>query len=235
MIKDTLDAFEKHFNEIVGSLIPGGTLLFGLREFGYINNISDLGTIESGVIVLVASFVLSHLVGQLSDLFTHYFFNKYDSRFNGLWKRLRQKTLSQGNDKKKRSSPGQVWFRNITKELQAEHLQAASGYDDLSESNLRSLAMSLSPKAEMLGRRFRFIELFCRYVATTLGLLSIALVNAWFIGMFCATLASAISGALVLLVSGALLFDRGLAFRRRADQTPFICASAEILTKKIDS
>ena len=98
---------------------------------------------------------------------------------------------------------------------------------DIRESDLRSLAMSVSPEAAELGRRFMFISLFCNGVGASLcGLALLSFLpgvsevgsNWWARG--------------VLVVVAGFLFWRGGQFVHRALNVPFPIALSTVLFDK---
>jgi hypothetical protein len=92
---------------------------------------------------------------------------------------------------------------------------------------LRNYAMTISPTAAEIGRRFMFLALFCYGTATASAVLCISVLAAPFLGQgTCGAMRIAV--ALALLATVYLLDKRGLTFEVRALRTPFAIACAEL-------
>ena len=84
--------------------------------------------------------------------------------------------------------------------------------------DIRSLAMSTSPEAAELGRRFMFIALFCFASGVAILILTVSY-----------TLIEGTLERLFFLIIWLLFYMRGLDFEYRALNTPFSVALAQLL------
>lgn len=200
---EILSSFEKFFNDIVGSIIPGLFLLFGLSQLGFFEKLplqkEEAFSAETLFLLIAASYITGHL---LSEIYRQRLSLARDREARapyqdtgGIEKRGEEEgEAGESNDRMDSSSVAiksnsLLIFRNWLETQIADwrdHPETRSPDEaseiprdgpqkiDLHWSELRSIAMTLSEEAKFLSRRFKFIELLCAGVSNALWGLALA-------------------------------------------------------------
>ncbi len=211
-LSDALAVLVHLFNDIVGTLLPGCFFVGGLTVLGAIplNVVTD-PVAASPWGFLLASFVAGHGLLAIHEL------------ADSLLGRFPLPSFLQVSDTDKRA--GEEAYRLFVERARAVGLLSEQDGTAVLPNNARSVAMSLSSEAAELGRRFRFIALFCfgtGWAACFLAVLGLVKGNL------------AISVGLILL--SCVMWSRGRSFTHRAHRTPFTVAVAALhkLARPVD-
>ena len=228
-VDDALETLTRFFNDLIGTVIPGAVLVFGLAvmHLGPEKILELLKTLESGVaatLALAVIFAAGHallalyfvVIESLLDLLN------VTKPFESNGAMLRQSYII---------FQKMLLLNGKVKDALGDAVSAATwSYNDL-----RSVALSISSEASSLGRRFMFIALLCNGVGTSILLM---LVDYLGCVIFAPKALFAypyvwpilIQSLLMLLVAG-VLFKQGRVFHFRAMTTPFSVAVAELAFK----
>ena len=230
---ELITALEKFFNDILGSIIPGGLFLIGLWFIGALAwlglsdlKVSDVGTL---FVLVVIAYLLGHVLDEVNRRCFSY--------------------VGKDNEKGEEDRSYHIFRVWVEKQFTSVPARAADGGDggaatpplvnpadwqDLTESDLRSVAMTLSDDAEKLSRRFKFIELCCRGTATALVVVAALAALKLLVQLGCQDPMELKLLLLVLATIGIVpfLYLRANVFRGRSDTVCFDCAVAYLLEKK---
>ncbi len=230
---DFVLSFFYFFNDLIGAIIPGIILVTGLfiihSEYPWLSEIK--GYFDSAWIAVLALFILFAIGHGLGAL--HMF---VESWVKWVWKKFNS-TL----DTKK---PAVIEVERLLEDLLKKRISKKlelSGSEDISrlglkfeKNDLRNMAMTISPIAGNLARRFMFLALLCNGVGTAIW--TIAIYAAFLFAKFPST-ATVFAGdcklfTIYLILSiliGALFFYRGNKFRATSLSSPFSVALSEVL------
>lgn len=220
---EILDALARHFNDIIGSVIPGAVLLFGLGHLGVLEKLKlpELSepTIYQLIVWIFAAFLTGHFLSEVN-------------------KSVLSRWLGKGkpSDLEKRASfvAFRSWVQNKSGAHSLSLETAPSGGGrvlQFGEHELRSMAMTLSDEAKFLSRRFKFIELLCGGTSTALILIATLTLTIELYQLICGLWVEPMKVALVIIeVCVALpLYKRASHFRGISGRVCFDCVMAEIL------
>ncbi|WP_413740301.1 hypothetical protein ACL2XQ_09590 [Sodalis sp. RH14] len=221
-VDDAVENITRFFNDLIGVLVPGSVFAFGVIviHFGlnYMYSLANLGERTSVSLICAGLlFALGHMLLAVYDNLMKPFFQlvKLSKRFDEAEAQRRQSYL---------------WFADLVK-VQQGTSALKWGFHDL-----RSVALSVSPEAASIGRRFMFISLLCSGVGTALIILGLdCMVCLYFQSapLYKSVLTPHWFISVVLLFSVALLLiKQSNAFYARAMTTPFSIAAAELMFKK---
>lgn len=230
-IDDALQTILHFFNDIIGAVIPGIVFASGiiLMHTGIPSN-SDIKNCTSNgaliVLVLALSFAVGHgLLAVFNDIFECIL--KYCRLLKG------KEHFRQYDE----SNQSYVLFQKLITNKIDQHtlLKLNDNNTKLSFIDLRNIALTVSKDAGDIGRRFMFINLFCNGIGTATLLIAIEFA-ACEIFWPNALVQYPNSPPTVLQLSmlalfGILCFRRGEEFYKRAMNTPFSIAVAELLMK----
>ncbi len=221
--EDAAETIAKFFNDLIGGWVPGAVLAIGLALLHLgpfeLQSIFRLGdTVSAALIFAAILFAVGHALLGIHDQIVKKLLAKI---------RL-AKPFDETEAKNRRSYE---WFAELVKAQ-----QTGGGARDWGYNDLRNVALSVSPEAASIGRRFMFISLLCNGVGTALAILAFDLVA-------CSLLSPKLLFpyrhevpwpvlALLLLGMALALFVRGEVFYKRAMATPFSIAIAELEFKK---
>lgn len=221
-IDDAVETIAKFFNDLISACVPGLVLIIGLvvMHLGpiHLQSLSKLtegiggGLTMTGLLFAIGHVLLAANQRALKPLLNYTKISKvFDD--NAAKERLSYK-----------------WFAEIVKSQQGKE-QAAWDFHDL-----RSVALSVSPEAAMLGRRFMFISLLCSGVGAALLTIGIDyLICSFFAPSFIYSYEQAAPWyiqTILLLGAALLLFLQSADFYARAMTAPFSVAVADIMIKK---
>lgn len=227
---DAIESITRFFNDLIGAIVPSSVLAIGLVVLhlgpGAVDEFRVLDGAMVGLCVLGALFALGHAILSL-----------HEHALMPLLAKLKVVKVFDVEDASKRSS-----FKLFERIIQ-ENPKLALKNDDprWGFNDLRSVALTASPAAEGLGRRFMFISLLCNGTGTALLVLAVD----FLVSRLCAPdLLAKYSQAphwvvqiVLLIVAALLLFKRAESFHSRAMNTPFAVAVSGLAfeTKKSDA
>lgn len=222
-IEEAIDTIAKFFNDLIGAWVPGAVLAVGLA-------LMHLGPSQLQAIFKFANSGAAALTGAgLLFAIGHMLLAVYEHGVKWLLTRLEISKKFDESELKKRQSF--VWFAEF---VQAP--QVGGNATDWSYRDLRSVALSVSPEAASVGRRFMFVSLLCNGVGTALSIIAVDFSTCellsprllypyehappWFVQV------------LLLFGVACVLFKQGAVFYSRAMATPFSIAVAVLKFKK---
>lgn len=256
-IKSFFEILEKHFNDVLGVMLPGALLILGAYFTGLANLLGVLPpdfTQPTQVIILLLATILG---GHFAD--------QFGKALPKILEAISPKTINK-NIKTWLNIPGKQ-TTNLSesdapleqeKSLYEEDLDFATkffvewmethglaelgkdidphaGLVPIKARELRSIAMTLSKEGEFLSRKFKFIELLCRASAASLIITALL--------AFCHLMIQLIGGqpmslkfiALIVLsfVIAPILLERSKKFRSQSDRVPFSYVVANILRDQV--
>lgn len=229
---DLVLSFVYFFNDLIGAIIPGLFLVAGL--FVIHSGTTGLSVIKGyfdsawfAVLALFILFAVGHGLGAL-----HMF---VDTCVKRSWKRS-----STTDAKKSAVVEVEHLLEDLLKKRISKELEF-SGSEDINRlglqferNDLRNMAMTISPIAGNLARRFMFLALLCHGVGTAIWTIAIYTV---FLFLAFPSNATVFAGdckvfSIYIVLSvliGALFFYRGNKFRATSLAAPFTVALSEIL------
>ena len=222
-VEEATDTIAKFFNDLIGAWVPGTVLAAGLALMHLgpvqLQSIFKLGDSTSGALTFAGIlFAIGHVLLALHEQILKKLLAK--ARF--------AKHFDEARAKKRQSYE---WFAELVKGQ-----QTGAGTKDWDYNDLRSLALSVSPEAASVGRRFMFISLLCNGVGAALAILAFDFAACSLLSpklLFAYNHAAPWPAQVLLLLSMALvLFKQGEVFHSRAMVTPFSIAIAELKFKK---
>lgn len=222
-IEEAMDTVAKFFNDLIGAWVPGTVLVVGLA-------LMHLGPSQLQAIFKFADSGASALTGAgLLFAIGHTLLAVYEHGMKRLLVPLRISKKFDESESKRRQSF--VWFAELVRAQQVDGNATEWNYNDL-----RSVALSVSPEAASVGRRFMFVSLLCNGVGAAFSIIAIDF-------LVCELLSprllypyehAAPWFVQVLLLFGLAwaLFKQGTVFYSRAMATPFSIAVAVLKFKK---
>jgi hypothetical protein len=222
-IEEATDTIARFFNDLIGAWVPGTILAVGLvlMHLGpiHLQSIFKLGdTIAAALSFAGILFALGHALLAL-----------HEQVLRRLLSKVKIAKAFDETEMSKRQS--YTWFAEMVKAQ-----QTGAGLKDWGYNDLRNVALSVSPEAASIGRRFMFISLLCNGVGMALSVIAIDLVVCSLLSpklMFAYDHAAPWPVQMFLLFGMALtLFKHGEIFYTRAMTTPFSIAVAELKFKK---
>lgn len=208
-MSDALNALVHFFNDLIGAVVPGMFFIFGIACIHGGFNINEWWLIKKDIggvwlFLLVISFITGHALLRLYQLYT----NIKNELFQ----------LPPVPDKIEKAESYKLFKNHISK-------NTVTGVSNLSISELRNIAMTISPDAATLARRFMFISLFCIGVGTALVLLILYFlyVNYHDIGK------ESVFLVFIMIFTSYLFFSRAQEFQYRALVSPFSIVIAELM------
>jgi hypothetical protein len=215
--EEVTDTIAKFFNDLIGAWVPGAVLTFGLAlmHLGPVHLLSifKLGDTTSAALAFTGIlFALGHTLLALHEQVLKTPLTKL-----GL--------VMEFDEAKAKKRQSYEWFSELVKAQ-----QNGAGAKDWDYNDLCSVALSVSPEAGSMGRRFMFISLLCNGVGVALTIIALdfAVCSMLWPKLLFAYDHSAPWGLQVALMLGVAwaLFRRGEAFLSRAKATPFAIAAA---------
>lgn len=221
-VDDTVETIAKFFNDLISTCVPGLVLIIGLvtMHLGpvHLQSLSKLTEGIGGVAVTGLLFAIGHLLLAVNQ-----------NALKPLLNYTKILKVFDDNEAKKRLS--YKWLAEVVINCQQVKEKAAWDFHDL-----RSVALSVSPEAAILGRRFMFISLLCSGVGTALLTIGIDyLICSFFAPSFIYSYEQAAPWyvqTILLFGAALLLFKQGADFYVRAMTAPFSVAVADIMMKK---
>ena len=211
-MNDSINALIHFFNDVVAQVIPG---LLGLLMFSFCIDKYDEIFSWSPVMLIALTYVLGHVLLSLRD------------NLNSFTKVIGDKIIDKSYEKVVNLK------ETITYRKFEELIERQS--EELSFYDTRSIAMTVSEEGAILGRRFMFISLFCEGASISIllfgpfviaKLLYSYSINNFFPYAF-------IANVLLVFLVIYPLEKRAADFKRRALNTPFSCAIADLIGKKL--
>ncbi len=208
------------FNDLIGSVVPGILLVFGLYLFKSIpelplNHFLALDISIKWSLIIVVSYVIGHALLSLHRLLQAYI-GKPVRGINSLLKKGEWDTRE--HNKKIASTSEYIGFMKLVSNKIAIQAKEDFRYE-LEFNNLRSMAMTISTEGGELARRFMFISLFCYGVSMAVLVLSVVFLTSSFSFEWLA----------YLFTLFFIFYVRGIDFEYRALNVPFPIALSEIL------
>lgn len=204
------------FNDFIGMTAPGFVLLVGIRMIHSfpMPSVMMAESCPDGadwLFVVIVSYTAGHAMLSLYQLFSE--------KLLFLSKKVTEKRGKSDEDSGESES-----YRAFEHCVKAKLADVGRPEAELTFSELRAVAMSKSLEAGELGRRFKFIELFCNGIGTGLLILLLSMLSPT------ATVIEPSWGVnIALSVLILLLFYRGYEFSKRARNIPFSVALTEVL------
>lgn len=240
-IDDATETLARFFNDLIGAFVPGAVLAVGFcaMHFGFGKASLVAKGLDGSLVALLALGLLFAVGHGLLAIYDFILMPAFELVLSWLQKRVPDKwslRLSLKFDmdaaKEKQSYKS---FLGAVQRLGKDSSSGAKpswGYNDL-----RSIAFSVSTDAASLGRRFMFISLLCCGVGTAVFVLVLDFVVC---SLFVPSLLYSYSEAapwglqvtILSLVAGTFL-KRGVDFYKRAMETPFSVAFAELELKRV--
>lgn len=227
-VDDALQTIAHFFNDLIGALIPGLTLVASLLIIH--KGIPDEWTTSvadgSGFLIFIACllfFLVGHVVLAIYDLVLKYILSKC--------RVIEGDKVKETIIKEKFYEFVQAVANQKAKELAGIELTKENNRSDF--RTLRNISLTVSNEAATLGRRFMHLSFLCNGVATAtlcsalyLSILSIGWPNEIALQLSCAQITLYFLGLVIVSVA---LFKRGDSFYKRALRTPFVVACAELM------
>jgi ABC-type multidrug transport system fused ATPase/permease subunit len=217
---DFLNGIIHLFNDLIGSVVPGLILGFGLLTLGCIpeakvGQFQELESSAQWFLIIIVAYVAGHALLSMHRLLQTYI-GKPMRFLNTLLKK--HELDSRVSDKVIEDSRVYKNFSEAIKN-RANTLLSLNDDDTFKINNLRSMAMTISKEGSELATRFMFFSLFCYGVSMSILVVgSIHLIQTFSWGWF---------GLLVLVFF--LFYTRGIDFEYRALNVPFPIALAVML------
>lgn len=245
-VGDAVDSISVFFNDLIGAVVPASVWALGIAVmhvgFGSGSSIPAFDgavwpILAVGVLFAAGHFLLA-VFGPINWalILAHQWLAKLAKNYPWLGKvglnELSGKICEYDEEKGSEKS-SYILFARV---VQSNSTLAPGEGKEWAPRELRSVAMTVSPAAEALGRRFMFIALLCRGTGTALVLLALQFsIVRWIAPELLHPYSAALPwGLQVALLLGAayLLFIRDTSFFARAMATPFACAVAELGVRK---
>ena len=220
-VDEAVDTIAKFFNELISACVPGLVLVMGLgiMHLGpdYLLSLAKFGDgFGIGLIISGLLFAIGHVLLAVNQKAVKPVLNFI-------------RVLKNFDENNAKGRQSYKWFAEIV-ESQQSSSSHVWGFNDL-----RSVALSVSTEAALLGRRFMFISLLCTGVGTALVIIGIDY-------LACMLLAPNLIynyehvapwyvQTVLLFGTALLIFKQGDDFFSRAMTTPFSVAVAEIKIK----
>jgi hypothetical protein len=231
---ELFDALLRLFNDLIAAVIPGLLLMLGLALLHTESTVTSitqrLPSAEWGAgIVLAVSYASGHLLLSLASF--------VEARWKSIRQYLTAKRIPAISLARAETKSSVAYFaRHVELQIRAQRTlrnhSSEDPADPLPFNEMRNIAMTVSPEGAALGYRFISISLLCTGVATALCVVVADSV----VGMcfYPSSLAISTFKELatligIVLAAAALLFVRASEFRRRALETPFSVALAQVL------
>ncbi|MGE4261610.1 hypothetical protein [Shewanella sp.] len=221
-VDNAIDTISKFFNELISTCVPSLVLVISLivMHLGPIHLLS-LARLEGGVglglIMVGLLFALGHILLAVNQKVMKPVLTRF-------------KLLKKFDEEKAKNRQSYQWFAEIASDRQGTVRTVWDFHD------LRSVALSVSVEAALIGRRFMFISLLCSGVGTALVIVGIDYSACIFLTpqlIYSYTYALPIYIQSVLIFGTAfLLFKQSDDFFSRAMTAPFSIAVAEMKVKK---
>lgn len=221
-VDNAIDTISKFFNELISTCVPGLALVISLTVMhlgpAHLLSLAKLeGGIGSGLIVVGLLFALGHILLAVNQKVIKPVLTGF-------------KLLKKFDEEKAKNSQPYKWFAEMVSDMQ--------GFDRTvwDFRDLRSVALSVSLEAALIGRRFMFISLLCSGVGTALVIVGIdysacIFLTPQLIYSYTYALPIYIQSALIFGIA-FLLFKQSDDFFSRAMTAPFSIAVAEMKVKK---
>lgn len=238
---DTVESISVFFNDLIGAVVPASVWALGLAVmhmgFGPRTSIPAFDGAVWPLLAVGVLFAAGHFLLAVYEpinwvlVLVHKGMAILVEKWPGLGKvglKILSRQIYKYDEEKGSERNSYILFAKF---VQSNSLLALKDVKDWAPRDLRSVAMTVSPAAEALGRRFMFIALLCRGTGTALVLLAfhfsiVRLIAPKLLHTYSAALPWTLQVAL-LLGAAYLLFVRETSFYARAMATPFACAVAE--------
>lgn len=231
-VDDAIETLSRFFNDLIGGLVPGVVLAFGLVAMhSGPSKMGALSKLMEGPVSALLAFALLFALGHtLLALFEH-------AIQHALWA---CRLTSRFDETQAMARQSYRLFADIVNQLGASTGDGASPSAQWGYNDLRNVALSATAEGAALGRRFMFISLLCNGVGTALVIMSFDFTICQLLSpklLFQYPEAAPWTMQLALMLGAAwALFSRAQAFHSRAMTTPFSIAIAELqLTKESDA
>jgi hypothetical protein len=221
-VDNAIDAISKFFNELISACVPGLVLVISLivMHLGptHLLSLAKLeGGVGLGLIVVGLLFALGHILLAVNQ-----------KAVKPVLTYL--KVLKKFDEDKAKNRQSYQWFAEMVSD---GHGSVRTVWDF---HDLRSVALSVSVEAALIGRRFMFISLLCSGVGTALIIVGIdysacIFLTPQLIYSYNYSLPIYIQSVLIFGVA-FLLFKQSDDFFSRAMTAPFSIAVAEMKVKK---
>src|SRR3569623_198883 len=217
-IEGVLDAITVFFNDLVGAVIPGLVLIAGVLiiHFGHAGVTAINGLQAGGLFVgLGLAFAIGHSLLAIYDVAILWLLAKikFAKTQKAIWEEVGHSKVAE-------------MFRSVLKEkFDVTKSGAGATIASLKPNELRSMAMSISPDAANLARRFMFLSLLCSGAGTALVTIAIYFVSV--VVLIPKALAQYPDIApvwiqfIALIALSLFTFKRGTVFYERAMYVPF--------------
>lgn len=239
-IANFLTSLQRFFNDIVGSVIPGGILIFGLLGLGYFDGLQSLidGAGASALLLwIITAFISGHVIAEINrqaDTLLGVHLVKF---CRWIWAHF-----VPSQDKNYQSVSGEELFSATVAHhaFGGQQGDASDGAEPPAlplRTNLRSLraiALSMNDSGAALSNRFRFLQLLCSGTGTALLILFVLAMRSYSQDMADdqqVSLAAFQSWFLILVVA-PLLHLRASMFKNSADAVGFEAALGGLIAKK---
>lgn len=221
-VDDAVETITKFFNDLIGAWVPGLVLATGLvvMHWGpeYIKSLVKFSEGAGAALTMAGLlFALGHLLLAVNEIAVKPLLGYF-------------RIIGAFDEAKARGRQSYKLFSELVSSRQGGDQSAWQFHD------LRSVALSVSDDAALLGRRFMFISLLCSGVGTALLLIVIDYLVCLFV------FPELLYGydraapwwvqAVLLFGATAFLFKQADAFYSRAMNTPFSIAVAELKFKR---
>lgn len=156
-LKEALEILIHFFNEIIAHVLPGAILIVSAS---YIFDKNDLikNTSLHWALIIGVSFLAGHAILSLNRWIERTVFRAESFKISNELKVEFKKYFSE--------------FSKL-KNSEGSNIEIS---DNMNDMFYRNMAMSISPDAGELGRRFMFISLFCKGAGTSVGIIAILIV-----------------------------------------------------------
>lgn len=221
--ENVLQSFTLFFNDIVGAVIPGALLISGLivMHFGPLTKAQFEMLSEVWYVGVLSAFAGGHLLASAHTTLIEKPLQ---------WVRILPASASVRANIEG-SQPYEMFRATASEKGKADF--SMFSLSNWGSNDIRSFAMTVSPEASAVGRRFMFIALLCNGVGAALFVLALDFLFSalWWPGLLAKYESSPPVLLQVALMIGAsiLCLIRGAEFQRRALSTPFSIALATLL------
>lgn len=218
-MSDIVNAIDHFFNDIIAQIIPGIFLLV-LLSIAFDINVGKTGF--SWVVLVVAAYILGHLILSIANLLNKFFD----------WFKIEKIDLESFYKAKPMYKQYVKILHENEKNIGDTHILKLRS--DFSFYDYRGIAMSINNDAATLGRRFMFIHLCCRGAMMSL-MLSAPFVIVKIILSY--NLPFYIGFSFLFLLVLVVMYPlqvRSKDFHTRAMMVPFSCATSKFISKCYD-
>ena len=212
-LKEALEILIHFFNEIIAHVLPGAILILSASYIFEKNDlIKDTGL--HWALIIGVSFLAGHAILSLNrwiertvcGVQSFQIPNDLKVEFTKYFSEFSKLKNSEGSDIEISNNMNDMFYRNI--------------------------AMSISPHAGELGRRFMFISLFCKGTGTSIGIIYIMIIIKIYASQtlcdyWCQLLVLAVAVAFIIYI----MEYRAAEFFRMAMEAPFSVAIVEMINK----